>query len=44
MLVRKVIILSLPTLQKTLNGLFYYQLLYIEIDIVSFDQIYGNQY
>jgi hypothetical protein len=44
MLVRKVIILSLPTPQKTLNGIFCYQLLYIEIDIASFDLIYGYQY
>ena len=44
MFVREVIRLSLPTLQKTLNGIFYYQLLYIEIDIVSFDLIYGYQY
>jgi hypothetical protein len=44
MFVMEVIRLSLPTPQKTLNGILYYQLLYIEIDIVSFDLIYGYQY
>jgi hypothetical protein len=44
MFVMEVIRLSLPTSQKTLNGILYYQLLYIEIDIVSFDLIYGYQY